>query len=383
MIGRKKTMPYAEVETLLSRVTSPISLYLTPVNYERERERFFESSTYNPQFRYRPWKRNDAAFSVLRHVTEVTDIDPELSKYIINVIADKQQAVNLLASIGRDGDFVTISQDRFGLPSAKLFARACKILRRQYGDVRLAQRNKELRDRMLTFDEVESLFTTVFEVFGLEGWTVGKSKGIVSQGFRTAAKTKRIMIDPDVVISAEKIRKTIVHEIVTHALRSQNGFATGYEFLGKPNVSEYLDDEEGLATFNEERFGVLREIDLRRKAATVYAMYIGRYSSFRQVFDAVSAVYPKRNAFDVVFKVKRGLSDTSQPGCYYKDAAYLRGFFKVRKRLATDETGYRNMYAGKIPMKYLYLVEEGIIPKPKVYPTPELVTKVLKAGGLV
>jgi hypothetical protein len=379
----KKKMTYAEVNEVMSNIATPLSLYLMPVNYEKERERFFDSNDYNPQFKYRRANKNKGIFSKLKDVHEITDIDPEISSYIINVIEDKRQAAQLLDAIGEDDRFVRISEERFRLPSEKLFSRACKILRRSYGDIAIAKRDVKLREKIFTYDELVPIFEMVFTALGLEGWSLDRSKAIESKGFRTAVKTKRVMVDPEVKVSAEKLRKTIIHEVATHALRADNGFKTGYDVFGKPNLKEYLDDEEGLAMYNEEKFGVLRDIDLRRRAALVYAMYIGRYSSFRETFNALSAVYPKRNAFSVVFRVKRGLSDTSRAGCYYRDSAYLRGFLKVRKRLENDAVSYKYMYAGKIPLKYLYLVEEGIIPKPKVVPTKELMEKMLKEAGLV
>lgn len=378
----KKKMTYAEVNEVMSNIATPLSLYLMPVNYEKEREKFFGSNDYNPQFRYRSANKNRGIFSTLRDVVEITDIDPEISSYVIDVIEDKRQAAQLLDAIGEDDRFVRISEERFNIPSEKLFNRACKILRRSYGDIAIAKRDVKLKEKIFGYDDIVPIFETVFTVLGLDGWKLDKSKAIESKGFRTAVKSKRVMVDPDVKVSAEKLRKTIIHEVATHALRADNGFKTGYDVFGKPNLKEYLDDEEGLAMYNEERFGVLRDIDLRKRAALVYAMYIGRYSSFRETFNALSAVYPKMNAFSTVFRVKRGLSDTSRAGCYYRDSVYLRGFLKVRKRLENDAVSYKYMYAGKIPLKYLYLVEEGIIAKPKIVPTKELVEKVLKEAGL-
>lgn len=376
-------MKYAEVNKIMSSIATPLSLYLVPSNLESEREKFFESETYNPQFRYRTANKNKGVFRKLSTLEEIVDVDPEISKYILQVIKDKKQASKLLDSIGDNESFLRISEERFGKPSKILFRRACKLLRRRYGDIQIAERNQKLREKMLTYEDLVPIFEIVFSELGLEDWKLDRSKAIEARGFRTTVKTKRVMVDPNVVVNAEKLRKTIVHEVATHALRGNNGFKTGYDVFGKPNLKEYLDDEEGLAMFNEERFGLLREIDIKRRAALVYAMYLGQTMSFRGVHTALQAVYPKKNAFDVVLRVKRGLSDTSKPGCYYKDASYLRGFLKIRRKLAKDTASYSNMYAGKIPLKYLHLVEEGIIPKPKVVPSEELVEGIFKKAKLV
>ncbi len=377
-------MKLEEVEELMSNIATPLSLYLMPTNLKSEKKKFFDSTDYNPQFKYRnPNKKNDKIFKELKDLEEIIDIDPEISKYIIKVIKYKKQASDLLNSIGSNDKFNRISKERFGMPSHRLFKKACRILRRRYKGYDIVERNQKLREKILTYDDLVPIFEKVYEALGLEGWTFEKSKAIISSGFRTAVKTRRVMVDPEVRVSAEKLRKTIIHEVGTHALRGHNGFETGYEVFGKPNLPSYLDIEEGLAMYNEEQYGVLRSIDLKKRAAYVYAIYLSRNMSFRQVYDAVHALSPRKSAFDVVYRVKRGLSDTSKPGCYSKDQVYLRGFLKLRKKLEKDVLSYKYLYAGKIPYKYIYLVEEGIIPKPKVVPSKELFSKLFKEVGLV
>ncbi|MBN2101235.1 DUF1704 domain-containing protein [Candidatus Dojkabacteria bacterium] len=387
MFGKKnKEMSLEKVSELLSGVATPLSLYLVPTNLDSERKKFFGSSSYNPQFKYRRPKavsKNNGIFDKLSGLESVKGVDPEISKFIVEVVKHKKQASGLLDAIGDDSRFVEISKQRFGIPTYLLFKKACKILRRRYGDLNLAPRDAKLREKKLKYDDLVPVFEEVFKALGLEEWTLDKSKAIIRSGFRTAVKTKRIMVDPNISVSAERLRKTIIHEVATHALRGNNGFGTGYEVFGKPNLAECLDDEEGLALFNEEKFGVLRKTDIKKRAAYVYALHLGKSHSFRDVFDALRSSYARMSAFDVAYRIKRGISDTSKPGCYFKDVVYLRGFLKVRERLAGDEVSYANMYAGKIPLSHLYLVEEGVIPKPRVVPQKDIFEKVFKKAGLI
>jgi len=339
---KPEKLTYSEYNELISQIATPIGLYLVPVNLDEEREKFFDSETYDPQFKYKKAnkRKNFDVLDGLSELKEITDVDPELSKYFIDVISAKRQAAELLESIGNDEKFGKISKERFGYPSKILFSRVCKILRRRYGDIQIADRNNKLREKVLHLDDIVKIFSKVFEVLGLDDWRVGQSKAIVASEFRTVAKTKRIMVDPEVETSAERIKKTIVHEVMTHALRTENGYSTGYDTFGKPNLIEYLDTEEGLALYNEEIYGVLRDIDIKRKAAQVYCVYLSETMSFREIFNALSAVYPKRNTFSTVLRVKRGLSDTSKLGGYYKDVSYIRGFLKVRRFLKDNKVGW-------------------------------------------
>lgn len=381
---KPEKLTYTEYHEKISQIATPIGLYLVPTNLEEEKQKFFESESYNPQFIYRKSnkKENFQVLDELSELQEITDVDPELSKFFINVIGAKKDAAELLEAVGDDEKFPVLSKDRFGYPSKKLFDRVCKILRGRYGSIQITDRDKEMRDKILNFDDIVKIFTKVFEILQLEGWSVEGSKAIAGSEFRTTAKTKRVMVDPVIETNAERIKKTIIHEIMTHVLRSQNGYSTGFDTFAKPNLIEYLDTEEGLALYNEELYGVLRNIDLKRKAAQTYAIYLSETMSFREVFNAMSAVYPERNAFATVFRAKRGMSDTSKPGGYYKDVSYIRGFLKVRRFLKDNEIGYRNLYAGKLGIDHLYLVEEGIIPKPQIVPSKEIVKELFKQVGL-
>lgn len=381
--SKKKTMKKEEVEGLMAKIITPISLYLKPTNLDEEREKFFESSTYNPQFKYRKRSnRNNQIFSSLASLEEVTDVDPEISKFIIKVIESKKQASDLFFAIGNDEEFVRISQERFGEPNYKLFKKACMILRRNYGDIKVAEVSERLKNKKFEYDDLESIFQKTFDILDLKDWIVDKSKAIGSSGVRTVVKTRRIMMDPEIQISADRLRKTIVHEVATHALRGENGYSTGYRVFYKPNLIEYLDDEEGLAIYNEEKYGVLRASSLRKSASYVYSSYLAKKYSFREVFNSLRGIFPPKTSFNLVYRIKRGLSDTSRRGGYLRDCSYLRGFLKVRKKLENDSASYRNMYAGKLPMSYLYLVEEGILPKPKIWPSNEVIEKIFKSVGI-
>ncbi len=147
---------------------------------------------------------------------------------------------------------------------------------------------------------------------------------------------------------------------------------TGFDALSNANLPQYLDIEEGLATWNEADMGLLTSNWLKKKAAMVWAIYMGENLSFRELYNAVLGVLPKYAAFDVTYRVKRGLGDTSYPGIYAKDVVYFRGYRKVMKRLEKDASLYEKLYAGKIDFKQTVWVEEGLIPKAEIVPSKEM-----------
>ncbi len=128
--------------------------------------------------------------------------------------------------------------------------------------------------------------------------------------------------------------------------------------------------------------GLLTEKWLRNKAAMVYAISVGEEMSFRTLYNCLLGVLPKYSAFDVTYRVKRGLSDTSKPGLYTKDICYFRGFRKVLKKFETQPNLYTLLYAGKISFKQCEWVEEGLIPKPKIVPSKAVWNDIFKKAGI-
>jgi hypothetical protein len=104
--------------------------------------------------------------------------------------------------------------------------------------------------------------------------------------------------------------------------------------------------------------------------------------SFRELYNALLGVLPKYAAFDVVFRVKRGLGDTHDSGMYYKDVVYFRGFRRVRKKLEEDPSLYNKLYAGKITFKQCEWVEDGLIPMPTNIPDKAKWLEIFKKAGI-
>ena len=375
-------MSLAEVTNLLEELRLPTSLVFTPTNLDAEKKKFFNSDTYNPQFQYRIVKNiNRDILKKLSLVEEISDVDPRISEFYIKLIESKKEANDLMYAVG-DNELVTeISMNRYGKPSSKLFRNACRVLRGKVDAYNLVER-KPVEREILKYDEINKVFEVVFKELGLDGWAVDKSMNIAKNGVKVGVKTKKVLVDPNIQRSKFKLRKTIVHEVGTHVLRANNGLKSGFEALGKPNLPSYLDVEEGLATWNENNLGLLTEDWLKKKAALVYALYIGEDMSFRELYNCMLGSLPKYASFDVVYRIKRGLSDTSYGGLYGKDVAYFRGFRRVLSKLEKDSSLYDLLYSGKIGFEQCEWVREGLIPKAKDIPTKERWLEIFKKAGI-
>lgn len=378
----KKEMTLEEITGFLGELRIPTSLVFTPVNLDKERSKFFNSDVYNPKFEYRVVKnKNEKILKEIFSVKKITDVDPRISDFYISLIEEKKKASELMHAVGNNDLVTEISVERYGIPNAILFNNAARVLRGSMDGYKIVKYPRD--PEMLSYEDIEKIFLKVLEELGLREWSVEKSMNIKSKGIKVGTKRKEILMDKDMSRSKFKLRKTIVHEIGTHILRAHNGERTGFEALSKPNLPSYLDIEEGLALWNEMYVGALTERWLKMRAALVWAVYLGKDLTFRELYDVVLGVLPKKTAFDIVYRVKRGLGDTSYPGIYTKDIVYFRGLRKVMKRISKEPKLYYDLYAGKIDFEQCDWVEEGLIRKPSIIPpTREEWEKIFKKVGI-
>jgi hypothetical protein len=381
--GSKKSMKLEEVTKLLDELKIPIALVFTPINLESERKKFFDSDTYNPVFQYRIVKNhNSDVFRKLHNLKEISDVDPRISSFYIDLIESKKQASDLMHAVGNNDVVTDISISRYGKPSPKLFRNASRVLRGRTEKYNLVKSVSEKEEEILNYEKISNIFAVVFKELGLDDWSVNKSINIAKNGVKVGVKKKEVLVDGNIEKSRFQLRKTLIHEVGTHALRSYNGVLSGFEAFSKPNLPEYLDIEEGLATWNEYNMGLLTEKILRNKAALTWALYVGEELSFRQLYNVLLGGFPKLSAFNIAYRVKRGLSDTSYPGIYTKDIVYFRGFRKILKKLEENPTLYDKLYAGKIGLKQCEWVEDGLIPKAKKVPTKNDWINIFRKAGI-
>lgn len=377
----KKSLSQEDVVRKLDLLKLPTAYVFTPINLESEKRKFMESETYSPVFKYKKVKSdNDRVFKELSSVEVVEGVDPRISDFYLKLIESKIEVEEMLKNVGDNRKITEISKSRFKKPSNRLFKNASLVLRGKVDSYNLVEKKKTPRE--YGFSDIESIMKMFLNELGLEDWNVVRSKRIANEGMKVGVKRKEVLLSDDISRSAHDLRRSIVHEIGTHVVRSYNGLNSGVPVLYKPNLPEYQDIEEGLATYNEEIMKTLTYDTLKRKATFTWLLYWGEDVSFRDLFNSMSAFLARNLAFDFAYRVKRGLGDTSLPGLYYKDVAYFRGYRKVRKAIERDGSLYEKLYAGKISLKQVAWVEDGLIPKPKLIPSFKEFDRIFKKIGI-
>jgi len=379
----KQEMKLNEVALLMSKLRLPISFVFTPVNLEEEKEKFLNSDVYEPIFKYRLVKNNNE--DILKRLSSlkvITDVDPRISDFYIQLIDSKKVSNDLMNAVGNNELVTENSYKKFGFPSPLLFRNASRVMRGNVQGYNLVKYPVAKEDDILHYERIKEVFNLVFEHFGLNGWEVRASSKIQKNGVKVGVKSKWVLMDSNIGRSKFKLKKTLIHEVGTHVFRSVNGLNTKIDALSKANIPSYLDIEEGLAVWNESDMDFLTLKNLKKEAAFVYAVYIGEQLSFRQLYNSLLAVFSKNTAFNITYRVKRGLGDTNYPGIYTKDIVYFRGFKKVKRALEKDKSLYEKLYAGKIDLKQCEWVDDGLIPRAKIVPSKQEWNELFKKVGI-
>ena len=381
--NKKQALSLAEVTSLLSSLRLPTALVFTPTNLESEKKKFFDSDKYNPVFEYRIVdNKNAEILKKLSRVKEIVDVDPRISDFYMHLIDSKREANDLMYAVGDNEAVTDIAMNRYGVPSEKLFRNAARVLRGKMDAYNVIKEKNIVRGEMLGHDEIVRVFDITFKELGLDGWSVNDSMNIAKNGVKIGVKKKEVLVDANIERSKFKLRKTLVHEVGTHALRAFNGLKSGIDALSNANLPAYLDIEEGLATWNESNMGLLTEKWLKKKAAMTWGIYLGENLTFRELYNVLLGAVPKYSAFDITYRIKRGMGDTSDRGIYSKDIAYFRGFRKVKTKLESNPRLYNQLYAGKITFEQCEWVEDGLLPTPTNVPTKKKWQEIFEKSGI-
>ncbi|MBN1374004.1 DUF1704 domain-containing protein [Candidatus Dojkabacteria bacterium] len=387
----KLVISYKEYLKNVGKIFLPVSVALTPRNLNEEKRKFFASEKYNPVFSY-PGVNVSESHATLKRLSAVSHMEGlpmELWACLRKTIKSKLSTAEIIMSISKDSEFNRLSCKKFKVPSLKYTERAKRVLRGVTKKFNITDADLNSRTFEYSSKEVMNLIRQFLGLLGINvsnepafdsgeynkllmkgtvpnTWCVMESK-FQGASVKVGSKFRTIYVAKDAKFSAFRVKKILIHEIGSHVLRSANGFETGFEFLGKPTVSSYLYTEEGLTAVNEELYGLLTRRVLNRFALMSYNIYLAheRGYSFRQLYNINNTFFPSKEAFSLAYRAKRGLTDTSKPGGYTKDAVYLKGFFLTRYRIDNDPLIYNKLYAGKIPFKWVSLLDSSIINMPK------------------
>tara|TARA_Y100000310_G_C20600468_1_gene772743 strand:+ start:216 stop:1334 length:1119 start_codon:yes stop_codon:yes gene_type:complete len=329
----------------------PLSI-ITPTNERSVRQQVLSNKIKNPVLKYRTPTVN--LLDLRRKVSSLTIEERDVvDSFIVEKQMDIIRKIDLVNSIGCF-DFTDKSVKLYGLPSASLVSKAYDVLTQPCP--------KSIPSPKVKSKDAIAIIKTNLEKFGLP-YKVKKAELVTSAVI--AANRKLIVLKKKARFSEQFINRLIVHEIGTHALRFGNGATQKLKIFAN-GLSQYLETEEGLAAYNEERFHVSQPSYMRNYAGRVIAVHMAQEHDFHATYKELRKYFPKKTAFQLTLRAKRGLSNTNMAGGFTKDHLYFKGYLKVKAY--AEKNNIDDLYYGKIGLDDLPFLKKMRLEKPKLLP---------------
>ena len=331
--------------------------HLDPTNSVEEIAKVAADPRYNPVFRY--VEQNGPRLAWLRTQLEQLDLPGHGVGMFLRQARDYLlRRIHLRINLGVDEHWV---EPIYPIAPERIVTLARRILSQPQPRERPQERTFKATDQV-------RLVTSRLKQYRLNDWRVEIKPNI--SGTNTDPTNRLVNLRADLTYTMEEMKRLVVHEVDTHVLRAANGYNQPYRILAVGAVPSYLMTEEGLAVVNEERMGYIDHARTRIFAARVVAAVSAATQPFATVYGELrDHGFGHNEAFAIVRRVKRGLSDTSRPGGYIKDHVYLWGRVLVEEFVLSGGDLSR-LYVGKIALEHVPFVEDlGLLP-PKYLPYP-------------
>lgn len=152
-------------------------------------------------------------------------------------------------------------------------------------------------------------------------------------------------------ISKNMVQGICDHEVGTHLLRMMNdehqvwhGRRDRYKMINPWTT------EEGFATLNT--YISMPCKLLYSQALRYFSVCRGAELGFVELFSEINQhVSDPKRTWQMCCRIKRGMTDTSEPGAFYMDQAYFKGAVEILRHL--DEVDFGRLYGGQVALQDL------------------------------
>jgi len=338
------------IDKFLSQADEDLLLlkFVKPENLQEEWHRAEEDPYYNPIFHYAPIGIN------LEEVEERL-IALSLDDSAPGILFKKKrrellQRISLLKNRGNARRFTEASSALYGVPTSVLLTAASSALRNRIAcDIRPRPAD------MLTADKVAPMFEEVLTKYGLHDWSVAIRDNLVA---RCTVGGQKIYLRRDARFSPANIQALIAHEIETHVLTAENGDHQPFG-LFRRGFANYLDTQEGLAIYSQNRvlppYHDKRHGPERNILAVAFAMEHSFAETRKYLVEELG--YDQSKALNKTIDIKRGLTNTEEPGGFTKGVVYYRGLRAIEQYLMQGGDLIK-LFIGKIALEDLDLIAQ-------------------------
>ncbi len=345
-IGVRKDL--RAVDRILCSIDRELSIlkFLRPVNLTEERKKLALDTLYEPVFQLRPCTLDLPEMEQILRPLE-SDESP------LGILLRKKRRelllkIDLIRARGDREKFTAASLALYGAPSAALIGFATEYLKQQDEDPK-----KETDEKPMDALSAKKAFEEVLSKYGLHDWQVELKQGMVSD---CAVAEKKVFIRTGSTFSSEHLKALFAHEIETHVLTAENGRIQPYEIFRR-GCANYLDTQEGLAIFNQNRVLPMQHEKRFLHAKSVLAVAYAMDHSFAETRKYVREELrcSPEKALSKAIDIKRGFLRGSEHGAFTKSLVYFRGLRAIEQyvRLKGD---LRRLFIGKIAIEDLPLI---------------------------
>lgn len=344
-LTRSKLNDWAKKALKIRKKLSLGTHSLTPINYDEERETFLSSKTYNPQFYYNPKHLEDTDQQIYDLIEEFKTLD--LPKDLKTYLESYLENLEILDLTNKN-----IGTDSFNTYATKLFN--WKITPPKESPNELDFSNQKIPKGLYDATRIQETFKEALTtLYNMPDFLVDTDD---FNSITIRVTSKKVIIGSSVKRNELNLKRLIVHEIESHALQQHNLRNLNCPLLELIRFDDSALYGEGLAVYNEVQTNTMTQ-----KAYDTYYYRLKAVNmlsrSFREIYKYLLNFIPSYNAFMITYRVKRGLSDTSQPGGFLKDASYLLGYYTVKEYVEKRGGSLKSLYISRVP-KLLQLLQK-------------------------
>ncbi len=314
-------------QTLLYLITVKLISFLTPTNLEAEKEKFFASDEYNPQFEY-DWDEQDIQ-AWLRSKPEYRPfVEAVLDQNYEKIVAEGE----ILFSTTVDEQTLSVAKQLTEHPPTRL--------------------------ETPPVEEIISAFEEAMQWLGIDYTMEVTDRG--GFNFRPDHRNRKILMSSQVHLHYYTVDGEVRHELL-HVIRNINSLHNNIPFS-----TSYLPTEEGLASYFQDYVGETTSSDAFQHAAEYLQTEHALNNSLRSCVNFWESLgFTRDLAWQRSIRHKYGFKDTSVLGDNMKPSMYF--FWEQKIRQQTDNVKLR-LLSGKIRLDEVSQFKEysGEIEKDKL-----------------
>ncbi len=298
--------------------------FITPLNLQTEKEKFFTNDSYNPIFRYY-WQEEEPMYTTYGNKLDMMKaiFDQDVSN--IHKYAGQQFEIGSWEHIDSAKEILKVKPGR--IPSE--------------GHTQIIEK-----------------FAKAFNFLGLSDYKLS-IVDTLGFNFRPLCHKRVLQMSKYANFEYMSVDGEIRHELV-HIIRYENGI---YNKI--PRSDHYLPTEEGLATFMQDKDDI-EGASQYQHAAEYMASRVGLSGSLRDIYNHfIGLGFSEDLAWQRASRHKFGFVDTKEPGDILKPAMYFANAQRVKK---LSEKDLLNLFKGKVAIGDIESTDDytGNVPENKL-----------------